>query len=165
MVYEEYKIYGPYKRKDGRLHVVLVHVETKKKKTVSYPKFLVEKHYDKYLKPNETVDHIDCNFINNNISNLRIIDRSQHAKEDVLRSKEQNFICPWCNKKFTLIGKRLHNAKANRERKNSHAGPFCSRSCASKYSRGVQLGDDPLPVIKIIPEYTTLKELRKEDKK
>ena len=39
--YENLKVFGPYVRKDGRKHVVLQDPNTKKLKTVSYPKYLV----------------------------------------------------------------------------------------------------------------------------
>ena len=41
-----------------------------KRITLSYPKYLIEVHLDRYLEKEETVDHIDGNFLNNVISNL-----------------------------------------------------------------------------------------------
>ena len=38
-MYEDYKVYGPYKRRDGRQHVILK--KDKIKITVSYPKYLM----------------------------------------------------------------------------------------------------------------------------
>jgi len=41
------------------------------------------------------------------------------------------------------------------------AGPFCSRSCAGKYGRALQLGKiTPLEVVEIEPEYIINKQLQ-----
>jgi len=62
LVYEDCQIYGPYQSKtDKRLRVVVR--EGKTKRTISYPKFLVEKRLNRYLSENEIVDHIDGNFL------------------------------------------------------------------------------------------------------
>lgn len=155
MIYGNCKIYGPYTRKDRRQHVVVVYPDGRRK-TVSYPKLLMEKHLDRYLNENETVDHIDCNFHNNSINNLRVIERTQHCKEDAIRKKPMVFSCPSCNKDFELSGKKLSDAIQNRKR--GSVGPFCSKSCAGKYGKIVQNGGKKLEVHRITPEYITLKQ-------
>lgn len=68
------KLYGPYKRRsDGRWIVIVNGV------TVSYPKYLMEQHLGRKLSVFETVDHIDKNPNNNNMSNLRVISHSLNA--------------------------------------------------------------------------------------
>lgn len=49
MIYCGYKVYGPYKWKDGRWRVILKNLK-QKQKTVSYPKYIVELHLGRYLK-------------------------------------------------------------------------------------------------------------------
>lgn len=161
MVYENCRIYGSYDRnQDDRLTVVIVYPNGKKK-TVSYPKYLMEVHLGRYLNKDETVDHLDGNPRNNNLDNLVVKPRKEHVLEDVKRLKEQEFICPWCGGKFKLVGKKLHNAIANRYK--NKAGPFCSKSCAGKYGRALQLGHmDKLEVKLIKPEYTTWKKEKLE---
>jgi hypothetical protein len=155
MVYENCRIYGPYQSKqDSRLRIVVC-FDNRTKKTVSYPKYLMEKHLGRYLTDDETVDHIDCNFLNNEISNLRVLPRSLHASVDAKRKKNQTFECPMCKMKFSLVGDRLHDAIQNRRK--GKAGPFCSKSCAGKYGKSVQLGEDKMEVVEIIPTYTTIK--------
>jgi|SRR6185436_6817105 len=128
------KIHGPYKRRDGRQIVIVVN-DDGTRRTVSYPKFLVEEHLGRILDPDlETIDHIDSNFDNNNLDNLRIVERSQHSGDDTRRVKLVKFDCAWCGKEFER-SPRLVRDKA----KKNKAGPFCSRGCAGKYSRMLQL--------------------------
>lgn len=126
-VYENCKIYGPYVRKDKRMHVCIVWPDGKRK-TVSYPKYLMEIKLNKYLLDNETVDHIDRNFSNNEYSNLQILDRSEHIKLDAIRVKSVILKCQICNKEFELKERKLNNAIQNRKKDKS--GPYCSKKCA-----------------------------------
>lgn len=128
------KVHGPYKRKNGRQIVIIVE-NNGKRRTVSYPKWLLECQLGRRLDPDkETVDHIDSNFDNNDISNLRIVERSEHSGDDTRRAKSLKFDCAWCGAEFERSG-RLVRDKA----KKNKAGPFCSRKCAGRYSRLLQL--------------------------
>lgn len=131
---DNFVVHGPYKRKDGRQIVILID-NNGKRRTVSYPKWLMELQVGRKLDPNlETIDHIDSNFENNDMNNLRIVPRDQHSADDTRRVKHVKFTCAWCDKEFER-SPRLVRDKA---RKNK-AGPFCSRTCAGKYSRMLQL--------------------------
>lgn len=131
---EPFKVHGPYKRRDGR-QIVIVVENNGKRRTVSYPKWLMEMQIGRKLDPNlETVDHIDSNFENNDIANLRLVPRDQHSADDTRRVKPVKFTCAWCDKEFER-SPRLVRDKA----KKNKAGPFCSRGCAGKYSRMLQL--------------------------
>ena len=136
MVYENLKIYGPYKGKDGRLRVVTKDGDGKLN-TVSYPKYLMEVYLDRYLTLSETIDHIDGNFLNNDFNNLRVLERILHTTLDASRNKDVEVICNYCGEIFTIKGNTLH--QRNR-RDNNHSGYFCSRSCTGKYGRDIQLG-------------------------
>ena len=154
MNYEDCKIYGPYiSRQDNRLRIVVV--KNGSKTTLSYPKYLMELHLGRYLTEDETVDHIDCNVQNNEIPNLRLLSRAEHAAVDAKRCVSQLFKCPMCNGNFSLDGRKLSDAISNRKR--SKAGPFCCKSCCGRYGKQVQLGSDLLEVKAVIPSYTTLK--------
>ena len=136
-VYIDCKIYGPYVRKDGRKHVCIVFNDGSRK-TVSYPKYLIEKHLNRYLIGDETVDHIDRDFTNDDISNLRVIDRIQHAKDDALRvTTTVEATCVWCKSYMGLINHRSRS-------KNIKSGPFCSRKCSGEYGASVQNGGNKL---------------------
>ncbi len=139
-MYEDYKIYGPYDRPDGRQHVILI--KDNERKTVSYPKYLMEVKLGRYLLDNETVHHKDKNPLNNEWDNLEVKDRVEHTREDAKKLLPETFICPTCGKSITLKGKKLSHYKRNfRYRKRKMTGPFCNRSCTGKYGRKVQMGE------------------------
>lgn len=137
-MYENCKIYGPYNRNDGRQHVITI--QNGIKRTVSYPKFLMEKHIGRFLLENETIHHKDGNPKNNNVSNLEIKLKKEHSRLHSLKYISESFICPICNKKFTLEGKRLRKFYSNKRLRKSK-GPFCSKSCVGKYGKKIQMGD------------------------
>jgi len=154
--YKDYRVYGIYETHEGRQFVIVISPQGKRT-TVSYAKYLIEIKYGRKLAPDETVHHIDGNPKNNDYSNLQVITRSEHAKRDVHRLKPKTFRCPMCGKTFSLSGKKLHDAILNR--KYGRAGPFCSKKCAGRYSRLVQLKRIlPLPVKRIKAEYYKLSE-------
>lgn len=117
MIYEQVtKVYGPYKSKtDNRLRALLLFKDGSKK-SISYPKYLMEIYLDRYLTDDETIDHIDGNPLNNEISNLRILSRKEHCKNDVIRNKDVTVKCTYCGKEFTIKGSVLRH----RNRKDKH---------------------------------------------
>lgn len=123
------KVYGPYTRDDGRQHVVLYH--NGHRKSVSYPKWLWEQTHSA-LNGEETIDHIDGNPLNNDLSNLQVLSRGDNIRkshpgpEQLLR-----FRCPECRVPFHRAP-RVYRAN---QKKQGKAGPFCGRSCAGTYSQ------------------------------
>jgi hypothetical protein len=132
---DDYKIYGPYLSKSTGRQLVIVVDKNGVRRTVSYPKWLLELQLGRKLNPDtETVDHIDSDFNNNNFDNLQIVDRKTHSEQDTRRVKLVKFQCAWCSNEFER-SPRLIRDKA----KKNKAGPFCSSACAGKYSRMLQL--------------------------
>lgn len=121
------KLYGPYKRKDGRWQLT-IKKDNGKITSVSYPKYLYEEHHKIKLAPNETIDHIDNNPDNNLITNLQILSRSDNSKKSVVKAKRIELICKYCGKIFF---RRTALEKYNREIKKKD-GPFCSKACVGK---------------------------------
>lgn len=110
-----------------------------KKTCISWPKWLMEQHLGRLLTDEETVDHVDRDFTNDDLSNLRVIPRGQHVKEDARRVKPITIVCVWCGKSAEKSGRDLDgNARKGK------AGPFCGRSCAGQYGKYVQGGGKPL---------------------
>ena len=122
------KIYGPYLRKDGRKHVVIIK-EDGKRVTKSYPRFLMEQHLGRELTKEETVDHINNDFTDDRIENLQILSLSANAAKAMIgkEAKMYSFSCPCCGVPSL---KALREVKHNRN--NGKSGPFCSRKCAGK---------------------------------
>ena len=116
------KVYGPYTRKDNRQHVIVIFTDNSRR-TVSYPKYLMEQRLGRELHPdNETIDHIDGDFTNNDLSNLRIVPRSKHISEDQKKVRPVAFFCVWCGKLAARHAKDLHhNSRLGK------VGPFCGR--------------------------------------
>jgi len=124
------KVYGPYTRKDGRKHVILY--DGIKRRTVSYPKWLVEQSLGRILGPGETVDHKDRDFTNDALDNLQVMTRSRHTAIDARRVKPIVALCIKCGEESK---RKANNTDANA--KKGRAGPFCKR-CAGKYGADLQ---------------------------
>ena len=107
MIYDNYPTkYGPYTRKDGRQIIILRKGEGKQI-TVSYPKYIVECALGRYLDKDETIDHIDGNIYNNDLSNLRIIPRGVHGRSHTKTRIFPSSTCPICGKSYQVIYDRL----------------------------------------------------------
>ena len=92
-IYDNCKISGPnHSKRDNRLRISIQFPDGKKI-AKSYPKYLMEVHLDRFLEEDETVDHIDGNPLNNDLSNLQILDRKTHSSLDVLRNKDVLVTC------------------------------------------------------------------------
>lgn len=134
LISESRKVFGPYRRNDNRQIVIIIN-DDKTRRTVSYPKFLMEEHLGRVLDPNlDTVDHIDRNHDNNDINNLQLLERKEHSALDTRRVKLIDCVCSLCNKKFQRSPRLIRDKS-----KKGARGIFCSRSCAGRYARKLQL--------------------------
>lgn len=125
-----------YHGKDGRLRVYVK--ETKK--TISYPKYLMQKELGRELLPDEHVHHIDENPLNNDISNLKVMSNSDHAREHMQKFFDTTAMCAWCGKEFLWTAKHQKNFYSNKRRREQQSEmPFCSRECSGRYGRQIQL--------------------------
>lgn len=143
-VYENCRLYGPYKsKKDNRLRIQVIFSDGRRT-YMSYPKYLMEVHLGRYLEKDETDP------LNNDISNLTVIDRAEHANNDAVRNKNITVVCQYCGKEFTIPGSKIRG----RNRTDRHqSGYFCSRECTGKYGNAVQHGKiKPTTVDRVVPE-------------
>lgn len=130
----EEKLFGPYTRKDnGRKQLVIIK-EDGSHSSISYPKWLMEQFLGRKLEDWETVDHIDRDFTNDSLDNLRVINKKEHISDDVKRVKKIKFNCVFCG----MPGERSPKDWDNNIKKGK-SGPFCSKSCVGKYKRLLQL--------------------------
>lgn len=115
------KIYGPYTRKDGRKHIILR--KDGKLQTISYPRYLLEKKLGRKLLPEETVDHIDENISNNDLSNLQVLSRAENSRKSLsINSKGLNKLIQFSRSekgrttsRSRMIGGRNYNSKFSDE--------------------------------------------------
>lgn len=109
--------FGPYKRKDSRWIVVLYDQETDTTTSVSYPRWLMEKHLGHKLGKSEEVHHVDGNVDNNSLSNLEVLTHEKHLKAH-RRIKPEGKPCNVCGGLTTRL-------------------KYCSPKCSSLGSRKV----------------------------
>lgn len=134
-MYEDSKVYGPYLRKDNRLHVIIV--SKNGRRTLSYPRYLMEKYLGRFLHPYEDVHHKDGDISNNKISNLEVVNYRKHTTQHSIKyTKVIHDKCLICDKKITLNLIRQRNLRSNIAR--GKRGPFCSRVCSGKYGVAIQ---------------------------
>lgn len=127
------KVYGPYTRRDGRKHVIVMFTNGTRD-TVSYPKYLMEQHLGRKLEDWETVDHINDDFTDDRLENLQILSRLDNYLKSVKPAEMVTFTCPQCGKEATKLARQI---RAN-QGKQGRAGPFCSRQCSGRYGTDVQ---------------------------
>lgn len=135
------KVYGPYTGKDGRQRIVIY--ENGNRKTVSYPKYLVETKLGIKLEKSETVDHIDGNFLNNDFSNLRVVCRAEHAHDDCNMIVKKIILvnCLFCGKQFEYNTAKRYST-----------GSFCSNVCSGKYGKLIQTNKIKKIELRYIPK-------------
>ena len=124
------KVYGPYKRKDGREHVI--HYDGVTRRTQSYPRYLMEQYLGRELEDWEQVDHINDDPTDNRLENLQILSGPDNVRKSVKGEEIGTFICPTCLNEFELV---MRQYRAN-QLKQGKSGPFCSKSCAGHVGQG-----------------------------
>lgn len=134
-----------YKHKNGRLMVYIK--ETKQ--VISYPRYIMEQELGRKLLPTEQVHHKDGDFLNNDISNLEVLDETEHFKLHAKQNEKYHdkiMICPQCGKEFLWTAKQQTEFNGNaKRRENKYASihtPFCSKSCSGKYGAQIQQQHD-----------------------
>lgn len=128
------KVYGPYKHSENGRNYVIIHKDGRIKST-AYARHLMEQNLGRELTEEETVDHIDNDKTNDVISNLQILTVADNIRKSAKKTEMYDFICPLC---FTLATKKLRQVKHNWNKGKD--GPFCGRTCGSRYGRLKQLG-------------------------
>lgn len=123
------KTYGPYLRKDGRKHVVIIS-DDGTRTTKSWPRILMEQKLGRPLLPEETVDHKDEDKSNDVLDNLQLLSLKENSlKSAVLRRAERiQLVCKCCK---TVFERRLALELYDRNVRKKD-GPFCSKQCVGK---------------------------------
>ena len=101
-----------------------------KRSSTQYARYLLSIKLGRFLKKEETVDHIDGDKTNDDINNLQILS----IKENVRKSqKKPDFIlvCPVCKCKFTASRTKVSGREKKRKIKMGEM--CCSRKCGGKF--------------------------------
>ena len=115
--------------------VVKNHPHKTKNNYVLLHRIIMENQIQRLLDKEEVVHHIDYNKMNNDISNLRLMNRLEHMKLHA-NDKTRKYVilkCPWCNKEFELP----HN-KSFLCKKGKYSCNCCSSSCRGKLYSFIQ---------------------------
>ncbi len=112
---EHINILGPYlDKKQDRMIITLYNTRTKKNKTMTLPRFLMQHHLGRAITENEEVHHIDGNPLNNQLSNLQVMKKTSHA---CMQHTIRVDICGHCRQEY--------HARAGQK--------FCTIKCRSAY--------------------------------
>ncbi len=159
------KIIGPYQVKKGRLIITfynsyLPKTDKRKSRTFVYPRVMVESYLGERLSNHITVDHIDHNFLNNDLSNLALVIRKIHTKNDSTNVKIKPINCPLCNKIFTPSPKQAY-PKLDLL---GTPGPFCPE-CVNdnKYINYIKSGGIPIQRVKLEREYYKIEKIYEDE--
>lgn len=90
-------------------------------------RIIAEQYLNRPLLESEVVHHKDGNPNNNNIENLEIMTRSEHAKLHHIPKKLISLTCPICKIEFTIA-----YSQYKKRSKHSTCPVYCSRSCSGK---------------------------------
>ena len=112
----------------GRNTVCLYSTNTKSRHSISYARYLMATHLNRFLNDNEHVDHIDNDKSNDVLSNLQILSLAENnQKQAALKGKKMvRYKCPVCFSEFSLSRRLSHLVN------NKKTAATCSRSCGGK---------------------------------
>lgn len=127
------QVNGPYIHSTGilkgRRYVNIIY-DDGSKTSMLYSRYLMEQHLGRELTFDETVDHIDEDKTNDDLSNLQVLSRS----DNIVKSKVTewfHFDCPVCGSPTKKLARQVRHNK-----KQGKAGPFCGKVCARRYQLG-----------------------------
>lgn len=109
-----------------RRSVLLYNKDTNNRLEITLAKAKIIVKLNRLLKENETVDHIDRNYLNDNTDNLRVIDIFNHTKEDAFNIEIDPIKCPVCKTIF------IPTKKQRNESKRLNNGIYCCNICKGK---------------------------------
>lgn len=136
-----HKIYGPYtdKNNDNR-EIILLYGNNGLRRTLSWPKAMMEVKLNRLLNKDELVDHINEIPFDNDYNNFQLLTPQENInKSRLLSDRQRKYFTQICNICGIEFSKYLNHVKHNR--KQGKAGPFCSRRCAGKYGKQIQINN------------------------
>lgn len=116
--YLGYRLYVVLHTKERRRMACLVRPGSRERTTISYARYLLSVRLRRLLGPDETVDHINGDSLDDRVANYQILSRAENAKKSAKGQTYFVFICPVCGVSFTRTAQRVHKGR-----------PCCSRRC------------------------------------
>ena len=140
--YDGYYIYKVFHKGAGRNYANLVPIDknNKKRKTISYARYLMSVKEGRILSKDEQVDHIDNDKSNDDINNLQILSYRENNIKEVEHKgiKIYTLKCPNCGKIFE---RKKRDTFLSCPKNSKFGCTFCSRSCSGQFSANVQFGN------------------------
>ena len=126
--FQEFDCYKIFHKKMGRWQVCMKNPKTGERKTILYGKFLLCIKMGRILSPEEQVDHVFGNKLDDNLNHLEIVtDKEQRARRAKLFPKKMvTLICPNCKTAFEREKRQTHLTKGGKH-------TFCGRPCKWNY--------------------------------
>lgn len=132
---------GPYKNlykmgylvtnKEPRRNVILYNSPTDRT-TVSYARYLMSVHLNRFLDENEYVDHINENKLDDRIENYQILTNQENIIKNLRRNNKTKMmvelICGGCGGNFSKAKNQTHLVKGTKT-------TYCYRKCIATASR------------------------------
>lgn len=133
------RVNGPYispsGKSKGRRYMNVVYADGSKGTTL-YSRYLMEKRLGRRLDPKlETVDHINGDKTDDREENLQIMTQGDNARKSIPPAPTAEFRCPTC---LVMFVKQLRQIRNNQGKKGK-SGPYCSKSCAGRDTRRLQI--------------------------
>jgi Domain of unknown function (DUF5052)/HNH endonuclease len=82
------KVYGPYRRADGRQHVIHYDTSTGKRTTQSYPRYLMEQFLGRELEEYEQVDHVNEDCTDDRIENFQLTSQLENNRKNTKHRRD-----------------------------------------------------------------------------
>ncbi len=139
LLYPEFvKVYGPYTdRNNDNRQIILLYGANGIRRTLSWPRAMMEVKLGRLLNKEELVDHVDENPTNNTYDNFQILTFEENTNKSILiNGRQQKYFKGVCSICGNIFEKPLNIVKHNL--KQNKSGPYCSKSCAGKV--GLKIG-------------------------
>ena len=129
--YDDYYLYKVHHKKENRNYAILIPIDENKnlhRTTLSYARYLMSVKLQRFLLPEEQIDHIDNDKTNDSIENLQILTKKQNNVKEALRHNKKVLVykCPNC-------GKIFYREYKNRNVYKNYKTICCSRRCSGKF--------------------------------
>ena len=126
---EDFEVGYVVTNKENRRVLVLKRKTDKKLCSTQYARYLLACKLGRYLKENETVDHIDNDKTNDSLENLTVLSRKEniskcakcrtleHGKSSMIKSGCKCEICRAAKKELNLRYLNKHRSEVNKKRR------------------------------------------------